>query len=180
MLIECRRSALLLIDVQERLIPAMDGAVRVIEHASILVRAARRLGIPVIATRQYPKGLGDIVAPLKAELGEAPVHDKLAFSAFADETIRAALRELGRDQFVVAGVEGHVCVLQTVLDLLTEGYGVAAVADAIASRRPDNRSFALDRMARHGTEIVSTEMVLFEWLEKAGTDEFRELSALIR
>lgn len=180
MRIDAIRSALLLIDLQERLMPAMEGPAHVVARCAILIEAARRLDVPVLATRQYPKGLGGIVAPLAGLLDAQECHDKLAFSAFAEPAGREALLRPGRDRFVVAGVESHVCVLQTALDLLGEGYAVAVVADAVASRREESRALALERLRRHGAEIVNTEMVVFEWLGRAGTEEFRALSPLIR
>jgi len=174
------RSALVLIDLQERLMPAMEGAAPVLARCGVLLEAARRLGVPVFATRQYPRGLGGIVEPLAGALQADECHDKLAFSAFAETGLRDALLGLGRDHFVVAGVEAHVCVLQTALDLLAEGYAVAVVADAVTSRHEASRTLALERLRARGAAIVNTEMVVFEWLERAGTDEFRALSALIR
>ena len=160
--------------------PAMEGPAHIVARCAILIEAARCLEVPVLATRQYPKGLGGLVEPLSAALQAEECHDKLAFSAFAEPAVREAVLHLGRDQFVVAGVESHVCVLQTALDLLGEGYAVAVVADAVASRGEESRALALERLRRHGAEIVNTEMVVFEWLGRAGTDEFRALSPLIR
>lgn len=180
MRMEARRSALVLIDLQERLVPAVEAGEAVTARAAVLLRAARTLAIPVLATRQYPKGLGGLVAPFCEDLAAEECHDKLAFSGFAEEGVRAALRDLGRNQFILAGVEAHVCVLQTALDLRAEGYDVAVVADAVSSRTAESRDLALARLRGHGVEIVSLEMVLFEWLERAGTDAFRELSPLIR
>lgn len=180
MRMEARRSALVLIDLQERLMPAIEGGPAVVARCAILLQAARRLGVPVLATRQYPRGLGALVPPFDESLAPPECHDKLAFSAFAEDSVRAALRDLGRDCFVLAGVEAHVCVLQTAVDLLGEGYGVAVVADAVASRADRSRDLALARLQAHGALIVNVEMVLFEWLERAGTDAFRDLSRLIR
>ncbi|MDA0218008.1 MAG: hydrolase [Proteobacteria bacterium] len=180
MRMEARRSALVLIDLQERLMPAIEGGPGVVERCAILLQAARRLDVPVLATRQYPRGLGALVAPFDEALRPRECHDKLAFSAFAEDPARAALRDLGRDCFVLAGVEAHVCVLQTALDLLGEGYGVAIVADAVSSRTGQSRELALARLRANGALIVNAEMVLFEWLERAGTDAFRDLSPLIR
>ena len=180
MLLEAGRCALLLIDLQERLMPAIAGGERILARADILLRCARRLEVPVLATRQYPKGLGGLVPPVAGSLSEGECLDKTAFSAFAEPVVRSALRAMGRDQFVLAGVEAHVCVLQSALDLRAEGYDVAVVADAVASRAAESHALALERLRGHGVEVVSVEMVLFEWLQKAGTEAFRELSPLIR
>jgi nicotinamidase-related amidase len=180
MRMEAGHSALVLIDLQERLMPAIAGGERVIERAGLLLQGARTLDVPVLATRQYPKGLGGLVAPFSEVLAAGECHDKLAFSALAEEPVRDALLALGRDQFILVGVEAHVCVLQTALDLLAEGYRVAVVADAVSSRTTESRTLALERLGRQGAAVVNVEMVLFEWLEKAGTEAFRALSPLIR
>lgn len=180
MRMEAGRSILVLIDLQERLMPAIEGGERVVERSALLLQGARALDVPVLATRQYPKGLGNLVAPFSESLAPEECHDKLAFSAFAEEPVRDALLAPGRDCFILAGVEAHVCVLQTALDLLAEGCGVAVVADAVASRTSESRALALDRLRGQGAAVVNVEMVLFEWLEKAGTQAFRALAPLIR
>ena len=178
--LEATRSALVLIDLQERLMPVIAGGEGVVARAAILLQAARRLEVPVLATRQYPKGLGGFVAPFDAALTAPECHDKLAFSALAEDPARGGLLGLRRNLFVLAGVEAHVCVLQTGLDLLGEGFDVAVVADAVSSRTVQSRDLALARLRGEGARIVNTEMVVFEWLGRAGTEAFRDLSPLIR
>jgi nicotinamidase-related amidase len=185
MLIQRERSCLLIVDMQERLLPAMAGAESLLSQAGILIRAAKRLDLPILASEQYPKGLGATDAGLRSLLGnEVDPMPKIHFSCTDDPAIRARLQALaqdqGRDQAVIVGVEAHVCVLQTALGLPRLGMAPFVVGDAVASRKPESRQLALDRMARDGVEIVTAEMVLFEWLGKAGTPEFKELSALIR
>ncbi len=180
MLIRRSKSLLLLVDMQERLAPAIDGGEQAIERASILIRAARRLDIPILATEQYPKGLGPTLRPLAALLGSAPVLAKTAFSCADDPAIRAALEEAGRPQILVCGMEAHVCVLQSALGLQALGHEVFVVADAVGSRRPESRTLGLERLRAAGVGIVDVEMTVFEWLEQAGTDLFRELSKLIK
>ena len=180
MLIRAAESLLLVVDVQERLAPAIDGGDRVIERASILLRAAARMGIPIVATEQYPKGLGPTVPPLAGLLGEAPVLAKTAFSAAAEPAIAAAVARTGRRRILVCGMEAHVCVLQSALGFLAIGYDVVAVADAVGSRRPESRQLGLERMRGAGVVIVDVEMTLFEWLGRAGTDLFRDISRLIK
>jgi len=160
--------------------PAMADPNLVIDNAVVLIRAAHRLGVPVMVSRQYPKGLGDIVGPLREIAGNAALMDKVEFSCFANADMRKVLRESGRDQFILAGVEAHVCVLQTALDLVREGYQVAVVEDATSSRRHTSHDVALRRAAQGGIEPVTTEMVVFEWLRHAGHEAFKDLSALIR
>ncbi|MNJ66210.1 Isochorismatase family protein [compost metagenome] len=141
---------------------------------------AKRLEVPILVTEQYPKGLGSTVAALQPYLDDAAIVEKLSFSAAADD---ALIAQPGgeRGQFVVCGAEAHVCVLQTVLELLARGRQVFVVEEAVASRLPANKALALQRMRQAGAMIVSREMVAFEWLERAGTEQFRDVSkAFIR
>lgn len=180
MLIDARRSALLIIDMQERLTPAMDGAEPATANAAKLMQAAGRLGVPMLVSEQYPKGLGRTVPPIAALAPTGAVAEKLSFSCLEDAGWRGRFERLDRRQAVIAGVEAHVCVLQTALGLKAAGYEPAVVADAVASRKAESRAVALDRLRQNGVEIVTTEMVLFEWLGRAGTPEFKALSELIR
>ncbi|MFN4141495.1 hydrolase [Aestuariivirga sp.] len=183
MLAEAAKSSLLLVDMQERLLPAMTGGAEVQLRSAILLRAAKALSLPVTVSEQYPKGLGHTVPGLRDEIGNAPVFEKLAFSCWKDEAIRERLigqHEAGRPLVILAGVEAHVCVLQTAVDLAAAGFGVFAVADAMASRAPSSHALALERMRQAGVAVVNTEMVVFELLGRAGTAEFKALSALVR
>ncbi|WP_291992710.1 hydrolase [Candidatus Accumulibacter sp. ACC003] len=175
MLIHPDRSTLLLVDLQERLQPAIHDAARVLEASVWLTRVAQRLAVPVICTEQYPRGLGPTAPALRVLLPDQCVLEKMHFSAVADD---ALFRAAGGDraQFVVAGTEAHVCVLQTVLDLLAAGRRVFVVEEALGSRRIADKELALKRMRHHGADIVSREMVAFEWLRQAGTEVFREIS----
>jgi nicotinamidase-related amidase len=168
---------LLLIDMQERLMPAIyDGEV-VVARAARLAEAARLLEVPIRATEQYPAGLGSTV-PALAEYPESTLA-KTTFSATADPGF-AALLPAGVSEIVVAGVEAHVCVLQTVLGLLPGGHHVRLVADAVGSRDPADRAAAIDRARQHGAEIVTSEMVLFEWMRDARHPKFREVQKLLK
>ena len=180
MLIEARRSALLIVDMQERLMPAMDGSEPATANAARLMEAAGRLGVPLLVSEQYPKGLGPTVPALAALAPTGTVAEKLTFSCLADAGWRGRFEKLDRRQAILAGVEAHVCVLQTALGLKAAGYEPAVVADAVASRRRDSRAAAFERLRMNGVEVVTTEMVLFEWLGQAGTPEFKALSGLIR
>lgn len=181
MLLNAAKSSLLIVDVQERLLPAMAEPQRVVSQVNILLSAASTLQVPVTISEQYPKGLGktvsDIVGP------SHPPFEKMSFSCWKDTGLKQhfiALHEAGRPLVVVAGIEAHVCVLQTALDLRAAGFGVFVVADAVSSRQPGSAELALERMRDCGVMIVSTEMVVFEWLERAGTPEFKDLSKLIK
>ncbi len=167
-------AVLLLVDFQQRLMPAIHDGDTVVTRAVRLAEAAHLLGVPICATEQYPTGLG----PTVAELAGYPqnVVTKTSFSGAADPTLLPpATREV-----VVAGAEAHVCVLQTVAELLAGEHRVVVVADAVGSRDPANRDAALQRMRVHGAEIVTSEMVLFEWLRGSTHPRFREVQKLLR
>ena len=175
MLIQRERSALLVIDIQERLLPHIHEGQAVLDHAVWLVKVAQRLGVPVMVSEQYPKGIGPTVAVLRGLTSPEQVAEKLHFSCVAAKCLDG-LPGAERPQVVVAGTESHVCVLQTVLDLRAQGREVFVVAEAVGSRKPSDKELALARMRAHGAEIVSREMVAFEWLRQAGSDEFRAIS----
>lgn len=175
LLISPETSLLLHIDLQERLLPAIDQGQLVVDNAIWLTEIARRLGVPVGATVQYPKGLGPFAAELAERLRPGETVEKLHFSAVRDGCL-GALAGFERPQVVLTGSEAHVCVLQTALDLHAAGKQVFVVADAIGSRHAANKQLALERMRAAGISIVSCEMVAFEWLQKAGTESFREIS----
>jgi nicotinamidase-related amidase len=181
MLIERDKTQVLVVDEQERLIPAMHEGGRVVERTAVLLQAARTLGLPVTLTEQYPQGLGPTV-PQLLELVSSREHvfAKTRFSAAAHPEVAARLTALRRPQVVIAGVEAHVCVAQTATMLRASGYDVFLVADAISSRRTDSVALAFERLKPQGIWIVNVEQVLFECLGEAGTPAFRELSKLIR
>lgn len=175
MLIDRDRSSLLVIDIQERLLPHIHDGQAVLDNAVWLVKVAQRLGVPVMVSEQYPKGIGPTVAVLRGLTFPEAVAEKLHFSCVAAKCLDG-LQGSDRPQVVVAGTESHVCVLQTVLDLRAQGREIFVVADAVGSRKPADKELALARMRSHGAEIVSREMVAFEWLKQAGSDEFRTIS----
>jgi nicotinamidase-related amidase len=181
MLISSIHSSLLLIDIQERLLPAMADADQVVARSKILLAAAMELSLPVTVSEQYPKGLGHTVASLASN--DAMVMEKLSFSCWRDEALKQhfiKLHESGRPQVIVAGIEAHVCVLQTCIDMANAGFAVFAVADAMSSRKPESATLAFERMQNAGVQVVNSEMVVFELLEKAGSAQFKSLSGLIK
>lgn len=180
MLIEAARSALLIVDVQERLAPAIADGDAVTACCKVLIEAAGRLKVPILASEQYPKGLGPTVGALAPWLDPATVLAKTAFACTREPAIERAIRKLDRDTIVICGMEAHVCVLQTAFGVQAMGLNAVVVADATGSRQPKHRDLALDRLRNHGVEIVTTEMVVFEWLARAGTPEFKAISPLIR
>lgn len=175
-LIDPARSALLVIDVQARLMPAIDAAAVRIANTQRLVRAARLLGLPLHVTEQNPAGLGGTIPELEIPAGEAL--PKMSFDSLRDPAIAARLA--GDAALVVCGCEAHVCVLQTVLALRAAGRQVHVVADATGSRAAANRQAGLERMRAHGADIVTTEMVVFEWLGTAAHPAFKTVMPLIK
>jgi nicotinamidase-related amidase len=173
-------AGLIVVDVQERLLPAIFEQARVVENTVRLIRGAAVLQVPTFATEQYRKGLGATVPEVAAAIpGFAPM-EKLAFSACGAAGFIPALKKKKVSEAILCGIEAHVCVSQTCLDLLEKGLRVFVVADAVSSRTPENYRFGLDRMRAAGAVIVSTEMVLFELLEQAGTAEFKQVLALVK
>lgn len=180
MLLTADQTLLITIDIQDRLLPAIHDGARVQRNAAILLQAANILQIPALLTEQYPKGLGRTVPQIRAAAGDSPMLEKVHFSAWGDDAIRAHIQGLQRPSVVITGVEAHVCVLQTALDMAAAGYRVAVVTDAISSRHPDSAMVARDRMADAGITLATTEMCIFEWLGTASHPAFKALSALIK
>ncbi len=181
MLLRADLSVLVVVDIQERLLPAMADPGGVEAGAARLMRGARRLGVPILVTEQYPRGIGPTVASLAALCTEGERVEKIHFSC-ADEPAVAGMLSLmaPRRQVVLCGIEAHVCVLQSALGLAAAGWEAFVVADAVSSRRASDREAGLARLAAGGVGVVTGEMVLFEWLRRAGTEEFRDLLKLIR
>lgn len=180
MLISRDKSLLLIVDVQEKLVSVMAEPRRVIHNGALLMRAAARLGVPVVVSEQYPKGIGPTIFDLREYMPAEGAVEKLHFSCAQEPEILRRLTDSGRRQVVIAGIEAHVCVLQTALDLLERGFEVFVVVDACSSRRPENEALARERLAQAGVSLAATESVLFEWLGEAGTPEFKELMPLIK
>lgn len=179
-----REQALILcIDVQERLAPAMHEELmeRLVHNGRILLRGAQALGVPVLVTEQYRKGLGATVPGLAEAIpAGAARHEKIDFSAWADAAIAKAIVDSGRSQIIVFGMETHICVYQTVRDLSHVGYRVFVPHDAVCSRDPENLRVGLVLAERAGATVTATETVLFDLLGRAGTPEFKTISALVK
>ena len=184
MLLSAKRSTLLIIDVQERLTPAIHELAPLLANTKILLAAARALDVPTLASEQYPKGLGRTLPEVSALLPPADISgqpfEKTHFSCTAEPGFAEFLPPPPRDQIVIAGIEAHVCVLQTALGLKAMGREVFVVADACSSRSRASAGLAFERLRQNGVALVSTEMVVFEWLHHAGNPAFKNLSALVR
>lgn len=173
------RAALVVVDVQERLHAAMSDKEEVARNVERLVRGAVLLGVPVLATEQYPKGLGRTIPNVAAAYPAPPV-EKTAFSCMGEPAFARRFAEAARSQVVLAGEESHVCVLQTGLDLLARGASVFVVEDAVASRTSANRAAGVRRLVEAGAVAVTTEMALFELLGGASDPKFRDVQALVK
>jgi nicotinamidase-related amidase len=172
---------LMVIDIQEKLCKAMDPEIlaSTVSNVSILLEAAREFNIPILVTEQYPAGLGTTLPELKEAAATSPL-EKVSFSCCGDKGILAGIAESGRKTIIVTGMETHICVLQTVLDLLKKGYYVQIVNDAVISRKKGNWRLGLSLASSAGALISSTETILFQLLKQAGTPEFKKLSKLVR
>lgn len=171
-------TGLLVVDMQEKLLKLIPGHERIVWNCRRLIDGAKLLGIPVAATEQYPLGLGPTTPELKQRLGDVPA--KLAFSCGECGPIFEEWQQQGIFKILVCGIESHVCVQQTVLDLLGEVYRVFVAVDAIGARHAIDHETAIGRMDSSGATITTTEAALFEWCEVAGTPEFKQISALVR
>lgn len=173
---------LLVIDIQDRLAAAMDSAVAdsVTAATSILLDLCRVYSMPVIVTEQYPRGLGPTVQPLRDRLEGVQVYEKLYFDAMAEDHIRAAVDATGRKTVVVAGMEAHICVLQTILSLKERGYRPVMASDAVCSRSRENWRAACTIAAQAGVLVYPVETIAFMVLGRAGTPQFKEISPLFR
>jgi nicotinamidase-related amidase len=171
-------TALLVVDVQAKLLPLIPASARMVWNVRRLIDGAKILGLPVVATEQYPQGLGPTTPELAGKLGVIP--GKLAFSCGECGGLFADWQERGIWKVLVCGIETHVCVGQTVHDLLGEGFRVFVAADAVAARGAIDHEIALRRMDSAGATLTTTEAALFEWCERAGSPEFKQISQLVR
>ena len=179
--LDAEQAVLVVIDVQEKLAPAMDQDLygQLLLHANLLIEGFKALDLPIIATEQYSKGLGHTVDELNGATEQHCI-EKMAFSCCGEESFVTALDQSGAKQVLIVGMESHVCVLQTVLDLLDRGYVVHLVSDAISSRFKSDYDNAISTAARAGAVITTTETALFQLVKVAGTAGFKAVSKLVR
>jgi nicotinamidase-related amidase len=179
-LLDRNRTVLVLIDVQERLFPSMHENQRMLERIDLLLSAAKLLNVPLLLTEQYPKGLGNTLEAIRRILPEVQPLVKMDFSCASAPGFKERLSSLRRDQILLAGIETHVCVAQTALGLASGGEKVFVAADATSSRRSSDAQIALQRLDRCGLAITTAEAAVFEWLRRAGTEEFKLLQPKIK
>jgi len=179
-ILQREKSALLIIDIQEKILGVMHKPDYVVKNTLKLVKGFKALNIPIFYTEQYPKGLGTTAPQLLEELqGLSPVQ-KMSFSCYGAGNFFTRLQDNKVEQVIVCGIESHVCVQQTVLDLLANNFQVDVAADAVSSRNEIDYKISLDRMKSHGAEITTTESILFEFLVDSDTEEFKEVSKIIK
>lgn len=172
-------AVLLVVDIQERLVPVMKYGKKVIKNTNTLIAIAKDLEIPIVVTEQYPKGLGQTVPEIRANLEGVSAYEKISFTAYTDE-VDAALENLGRKKIIIVGMETHVCVFQTVRDLIARGFQVYLVQDAVCSRSKENYQNGISLISLMGAVVTNTETVFFDLMKKAGTPQFKKLSKLIK
>jgi len=174
------KTALLVIDIQERIIPVIANNQLVISNSVKLIKGFKILGIPVFYTEQYPKGLGSTLIELKKELDESSRFEKMSFSCSGAENLFNKFSASKISQVVVCGIEAHVCVQQTVLDLLENNFQVNVAVDAVSSRKEIDFNTAFSRMENNGAILTTTEAILFELLNVCGTEQFKQISRLVK
>ena len=173
-------SLLLIVDFQEAMLKVIDSWETVAARAAQLIQAAGVLGIPVLLTEQYKKGLGETHPAVLREIQSPVMFQKEHFSACLEADFIAAVQSFGRKQIITAGTETHVCVLQTCLDLIHSGFQVHLAADAVASRARKNRDIAIDLLRQAGAVVTSAEIVIFQWAVRANTEEFRLILPIVK
>ena len=170
----------LLIDIQERLLPVMHERDELVLSTVRFIEGLKILQVPVIPVRQYPKGLGDLTPEIRTALGDYEPSDKTTFSAWDTPEIASRIQAMGKKNVLVFGIEAHICVLLTVIDLIEAGFHVVLVSDCTSSRRPYDKEIALRRAEQEGAVLSTGESILFELLRKAGSDTFKQISALVK
>ncbi|AAU26991.1 TPA: isochorismatase family protein [Legionella pneumophila] len=176
MLLNRADSLLVLIDVQEKLTPAILNLDLFLARCEWLLKLARKLDVPVLASEQYPKGLGRTVSPLSSYINQEECIEKIHFSCVQEPQYINLLKGYNKSQLILIGIEAHVCVLQTAIEMKGYGFDVFVVVDGVSSRSEFDLKYGLKRMKQNGIHLITAEMVLFEWLKQAGTPEFKAIS----
>ncbi|QDP72990.1 hydrolase [Legionella israelensis] len=176
MLLNKNKSALLIIDVQEKLSPLVLNSSSMILRCQWLEKLAIKMQVPILVSEQYPQGLGGTVESLRSMINTKDFISKVSFSCMQEPVYTERLNQLEKTQLILAGIEAHVCVLQTAMEMKEAGYEVFVVVDAVSSRHEVDLKYGLKRMKQAGIHLITTEMVFFEWVKKAGTPEFKALS----
>lgn len=178
-IINRKNSILVIIDVQQRYLPHLEESEIMLKNIGILMQASKKLSIPTIITEQYPQGLGHTDTELSRLNPIKPV-EKISFSSCGEDNFNSEIKKTNRSHVILTGIETHVCVLQTALDLIKNGYCVHLVEDAVRSRQELKRKIGTELMRQAGVVITCTETIIFQWLEKSGTSEFKEIQKLVK
>jgi len=173
-------TVLIVIDVQEKLFAKIEEKEKIAKNICRLIKFAEILGIPIILTEQYPRGLGSTIPEIRKLTSEIKPVEKIEFSCLASSTFKERLSETQARNLILTGIEAHICISQTAIEALTNGYRVYVVSDATSSRRREDRMVAIERMRQEGAMIVTTEMLMYEILRKAGTPEFKRVLDLVK
>jgi len=173
-------TTLLIIDIQERILPVMNNFQRVVDNTLKLIKGFKVIVLPIYFTEQYPIGLGPTLTSITDALGDLKPFDKMSFSCSGAADLFEEFKKKNLSQIVVCGIESHVCIQQTVLDLLENGFQVNVAADAVSSRKEIDYHTSLERMRYHGAEVTTTESILFELLNVCGTSQFKEVSKIVK
>lgn len=173
-------TALLVVDIQEKIVPVMNESQKFITNTLKLIKGCKVLGLPIFLTEQYPKGLGGTINEIKSELVDITPIQKMSFSCAGSVELMAKLKKSEIKNIILAGIESHVCISQTALDLSVNGFNIVVAADAVSSRRKFDYEIALSRMARNNIDVTLTESILFEMLNVCGTEEFKQISKIVK
>jgi nicotinamidase-related amidase len=179
-LVSNENAVLVIIDVQEKLFPHMAEKRKLVENLEKLIQFAGIMEIPVIVSEQYPKGLGQTITAVKRHVPHIAPIEKVEFSCFESAKFKEALANLEAKTLIIAGIEAHICVTQTAIDGRQSGYRICVVEDAVSSRNLSDKAAAVERMRQNGVTIVTSEMLIYEILRKAGTDEFKQALKLVK
>ncbi len=179
-LLSREQSVLVVVDLQKSLLKTIKVGQEIADNIKLLVQIAQTLEVPILYTTQNAEKLGGVIPELETLVGDTPVMDKLCFSCAGSDEFMKQLQSLGRAQIVLAGIEAHICILQTALDLVKAGYTIHTPYDAIASRQKRDWKYALLRLSHSGVIVSSVESVIYEWLQEAGTDLFRSVLPLLK
>lgn len=179
-LISRENAALIVVDVQEKLFPLISGKERVLENIRRLIQFARIIGLPIVLTEQYPKGLGSTLREIKDLVPDVQPIEKIEFSCFGSKEFKETIKLLNAETLIIVGIETHICIMQTAIEGLKEGFKVCVVNDATSSRNLEDKEVAVERLRDNGVIVASTEMLIYELLKKAGTQEFRETLKIIK
>jgi nicotinamidase-related amidase len=173
-------TAALIIDIQERLYPFIFDNEKLTKNLTKLIEGLKIIGIPIFVTEQYVKGLGPTIEPVATLLGSQARIEKMSFSCCDEPRVMEGIAVTGKENIIIAGIESHVCVLQTVIDLISNGYHPIVVEDCVSSRSGNDKSIAIQRMRQEGAIITTTESILFELLRYSGTEQFKGISKLVK